>query len=245
MHKPITVLTPPAPRAGDYLDTLEQWGSLPEFLPLPDAARLIGHKCRQNPAALLKILEEAVLSDAIPFAGLDSSGEWVPDMVRVFHRYQSKPRIKPTEEGPHILAVLESAGRLHSEAMAVRVGDAVALLAKRGRKIPEELRHLLPDAPPVQAKPATGDSARTRHDDIQIEIDDATAALEGEGRSATPAKVMARLRERAGKPDSCISEAAPDGVIWTRGSNGKTEKLTLGALKGRIRRGAKGTRKGC
>jgi len=173
MHKPITVLTPPAPRAGDYLDTLEQWGSLPEFLPLPDAARLIGHKCRQNPAALLKILEEAVLSDTIPFAGLDSSGGWVPDMVRVFHRYQGKPRIRPTEEGPHIRAVLEPAGRLHSEAMGVRIGDAVALLAKRGRKIPEELRHLLPDAPPVQSTtpaPATAAAplSRQKHQELEI-----------------------------------------------------------------------------
>ena len=45
MTVPLTELTPPAPREGDYLDTLEQWGSLPQFLPLPDAARLIGHKC--------------------------------------------------------------------------------------------------------------------------------------------------------------------------------------------------------
>lgn len=244
MHKPITVLTPPAPRAGDYLDTLEQWGSLPEFLPLPDAARLIGHKCRQNPAALLKILEEAVLSDTIPFAGLDSSGGWVPDMVRVFHRYQGKPRIRPTEEGPHIRAVLEPAGRLHSEAMGVRIGDAVALLAKRGRKIPEELRHLLPDAPPVQTEPATGDSARTRHDDIQIEIDDVRADLEQRGEPATPAKVMARLRERAGRPESCIHDTAANGVLWIRGTTGEETKLTMEALKKRIGRGANGTRKG-
>ena len=95
-------------------------------------------------------------------------------------------------------------------------------------------------AAPAADRPASSASARSRFDDIQIEVDDAMAALKGEGSSATPAMVMARLRERAGKPDSCISEAAPDGVIWTRGSNGKAEKLTLEALKKRIDRPRKG-----
>lgn len=236
MTVPLTELTPPAPREGDYLDTLEQWGSLPQFLPLPDAARLIGHKCKQNPSALLKILEEAVLDDAIPFAGLHSSGEWVPGMVRFFHRYQGKPRVKPNEEGAQWSAALESAGRLHSEAVGVRIGDAVALLAKRGRKIPEELRHLLPDSTPAPNMPATGGSARTRHDDIQIEIDDVRAGLEQRGEPATLAKVMALLKARAGRQDSCISETAPDGVIWIRGSSGAPEKLTADNLKSRLSR---------
>lgn len=236
MTVPLTVLTPPAPREGDYLDTLEQWGSLPQYLPLPDAARLIGHKCKQNPSALLKILEEAVLDDAIPFAGLHSSGEWVPGMVRFFHRYQGKPRVKPNEEGAQWSAALESAGRLHSEAVGVRIGDAVALLAKRGRKIPEELRHLLPDSTPAPNMPARGGSARTRHDDIQIEIDDVRAGLEQQGEPATPAKVMAMLKARAGRSDSCISETAPDGVIWTRGSSGEPEKLSADNLKSRLSR---------
>lgn len=236
MTVPLTELTPPAPREGDYLDTLEQWGSLPQFLPLPDAARLIGHKCKQNPSALLKILEEAVLDDAIPFAGLHSSGEWVPGMVRFFHRYQGKPRVKPNEEGAQWSAALESAGRLHSEAVGVRIGDAVALLAKRGRKIPEELRHLLPDSTPAPNMPATGGSARTRHDDIQIEIDDVRAGLEQQGEPATPAKVMAMLKARAGGSDSCISEAFERGVIWTRGTSGAPERLTNENLKSRLNR---------
>jgi hypothetical protein len=236
MTVPLTVLTPPAPRQGDYLDTLEQWGSLPQYLPLPDAARLIGHKCKQNPAALLKILEEAVLDDAIPFAGLHSSGEWVPGMVRFLHRYQGKPRVKPNEAGAQWSAELESAGRLHSEAVGVRIGDAVALLAKRGRKIPDELRHLLPDATPAPNEAATGGNARTRHDDIQIEIDDVKAGLEQRGEPVTPAKVMALLKARAGRPDSCISEAFERGVIWTRGTSGAPEKLTADNLKGRLLR---------
>jgi len=243
MKVPLTVLTPHAPRDGDYLDTLEQWGSLPKYLPLPDAARLIGHKCKQNPSALLKIFEDAVLDDAIPFAGLHSSGEWVPGMVRVIHRFKSKPRVKPSAEDAHVSAALDPAGRLHSDAMGVRIGDAVALLAKRGRKIPDELRHLLPEPPHTQQRePVVGQSTapapkgRQRHDDIQIEIDDAIAEIEQRGDRAPPAKVMALLRAKAGQPDSCISEVAADGVIWIRGSNGRTEKLSGTALKSRMRR---------
>ena len=236
MTVPLTVLTPPAPREGDYLDTLEQWGSLPQYLPLPDAARLIGHKCKQNPSALLKILEEAVLDDAIPFAGMLSTGAWEPGMLRVWQRYQGKPRVKPNEEGTQVSVRLDSLGRLHSEAVGVRIGDAVALLAKRGRKIPDELRHLLPDSTPAPNKPATGGSARTRHDDIQIEIDDVRAGLEQQGEPATPAKVMAMLKARAGRSDSCISEAFERGVIWTRGTSGAPERLTNESLKSRLNR---------
>jgi len=102
--------------------------------------------------------------------------------------------------------------------------------------------------PPSQAnqgeaapnKPATGGSARTRHDDIQIEIDDVRAGLEQRGEPVTPAKVMAMLKARAGRPDSCISETAPDGVIWIRGSSGKPAKLTMEALRQRIGRPRKG-----
>lgn len=170
MTVPLTVLTPPAPREGDYLDTLEQWGSLPQYLPLPDAARLIGHKCKQNPSALLKILEEAVLDDAIPFAGMLSTGAWEPGMLRVWQRYQGKPRVKPNEEGAQVSVRLDSLGRLHSEAVGVRIGDAVALLAKRGRKIPDELRHLLRDATPAPTGTAAPSAplSRQKHQEREI-----------------------------------------------------------------------------
>ncbi len=170
MTVPLTVLTPPAPREGDYLDTLEQWGSLPQYLPLPDAARLIGHKCKQNPSALLKILEEAVLDDAIPFAGMLSTGAWEPGMLRVWQRYQGKPRVKPNEEGAQVSVRLDSLGRLHSEAVGVRIGDAVALLAKRGRKIPDELRHLLRDATPAPTETAAPGAplSRQKHQEREI-----------------------------------------------------------------------------
>jgi len=84
------------------------------------------------------------------------------------------------------------------------------------------------------AKPEHRARTRRRLDDMQIEIDDAMAVLRREGKAVTPATVMPLLRARAGK--SCISECAPDGVIWIRGSSGNPEKLTMEALKKRIGR---------
>jgi hypothetical protein len=55
---------------------------------------------------------------------------------------------------------------------------------------------------------------------------------------------MARLRERAGRPESCIHDTAANGVLWIRGTTGEETKLTMEALKKRIGRGANGTRKG-
>lgn len=91
-------------------------------------------------------------------------------------------------------------------------------------------------APAVTTEPAAGGNARTRHDDIQIEIDDVKAALEQRGEPVTPAKVMAMLKARAGRPDSCISEAFERGVIWTRGTSGAPERLTNENLKSRLSR---------
>ena len=96
-----------------------------------------------------------------------------------------------------------------------------------------------------QEKAATNkpDGKCTRLDDIKIEIDKAIAEIEKQGGSVSAATVMARLKERAGCADSCISESAPDGVIWKRGSTGANEKLTQRALKSRLQRrcSAKGT----
>lgn len=71
---------------------------------------------------------------------------------------------------------------------------------------------------------------------MQIEIDDVKAGLEQRGEPATPAKVMAMLKARAGRPDSCISEAFDKGVIWTRGTSGAPERLTNENLKSRLNR---------
>jgi hypothetical protein len=81
---------------------------------------------------------------------------------------------------------------------------------------------------------------RARSDDMAIELSCVIAGLEQQGEHVTPAKVMALLRARAGRPDSCIYDTAPNGVLWTRGSSGEPEKLTMEALKKRISRPRKG-----
>lgn len=139
---PITVLRPPPSQAGWYTETLEQWGGLPEVLPLPDAARFFAHKCQQNPAAILRVLESAVQDNSIRFWGLSSNGQWIESMIRVLHRFADKPRLN--QDSGQFKVRLAPNGKLHSEAMGVNPSDVVALLVKRGRKIPEELKHLLP-----------------------------------------------------------------------------------------------------
>ncbi len=91
-------------------------------------------------------------------------------------------------------------------------------------------------AAPTADRPANSASTRSRFDTIQIEIDDEVAALEGEGKCVTAATVMPLLKAKAGRADSCISATARDGVIWIRGTTGEPEKLTMAALKRRIRR---------
>jgi hypothetical protein len=90
---------------------------------------------------------------------------------------------------------------------------------------------------------AKQDVVQTRKDDIQIEIDDAVAAIRERGERATPATVMPLLKNRAGRPDSCISEAFEGGVIWIRGSNCRTERLTINTLKSRLGRRSGGALK--
>ncbi|KAB2968137.1 hypothetical protein [Zoogloea sp.] len=77
---------------------------------------------------------------------------------------------------------------------------------------------------------------RQRHDDIQIEIDDVIAELKKRDEKPTPAKVMALLKERAGRANSCISEAFNGGVLWIRGNNGNPERMTYSMLKSRMYR---------
>lgn len=81
---------------------------------------------------------------------------------------------------------------------------------------------------------------RIRADEIGIEIDDAIAALEKAGKRVTATTVMALLKAKAGRSDSCVIEVAADGVVWIRGTTGKPEKLTMEALKKRIGRTKKG-----
>lgn len=157
MSKPtFGLLTPHPQKSGEYLRTLHEWGELPEVVPLPNLANLLAALCNQNEAALLKVLSSAVMNQEVKFYGQSHHGGWVPDMVRVWHAATGKPRIKPatdTKEAQYTQAFNPS-GRLHVEAMGMRPHDAVALLVKRGRKIPEELRPFLPQNDESKPQPA-------------------------------------------------------------------------------------------
>jgi hypothetical protein len=107
---------------------------------------------------------------------------------------------------------------------------------------------LTPEAPahddvelvPGQIGPAVSSETpepkgRQRRDDIQIEIDDVVVTkLISEGMPATEENIMGLLRQRAGRPDSCVNTTTPDGVVWTARSTGKTKELTRRVLHKRM-----------
>ena len=141
----IGVLRAPAAQQGDYLATLHAWGHLPERLPIPDTARLLAHLTRQNFSALQKIILDAVRLGDCPVWGLSHHGHWVEGMHRVILPYSAKPRIKVGANGTTMKIQLGNIGKPHIEAMAVKPIDVIGLLIKRGRKVPDELRELLPE----------------------------------------------------------------------------------------------------
>jgi len=152
------VLRLQSPMSADYLTTLQEWGGLPEVVTIPDAVQLLATLCRQNHAAILKVIETAILSNEIRYWGLSHTGHWTAGMIRVFHKMSGKPKVRPetTTQPTKIGFMLERDGRLHVEAMGINPGDTVDLLRKRGRKIPDALQALYP-SPKTDAKvvPAT------------------------------------------------------------------------------------------
>ncbi|MDI3514018.1 MAG: hypothetical protein PWP40_1247 [Rhodocyclaceae bacterium] len=200
--------------------------------------------CRQDPERLVDSVLRARSRDVAPMCGPD-------DPAMALALFQSAPEMMLGDDVGGLLKAMQKALGVSNVRAPVSIAEAQRLAALFGIDWPPELQaagaHQVArfcqggTAAPAADRPASSASTRSRFDTIQVEIDDVVAALEGEGKSATPAKVMARLRERAGKPDSCIYDTAADGVLWTRGSSGEQTKLTMQALKKRISRDAKGT----
>lgn len=103
--------------------------------------------------------------------------------------------------------------------------------------------HELSELVPTEAKPDQGQAApaepqgsrqRQRHDDLALELERILASLRKQGKSTAPHAVMDALKERAGRPDSCIAASVPEGVAWTRGT-GKVETLNVRALARRLK----------
>lgn len=92
---------------------------------------------------------------------------------------------------------------------------------------------------PLASTPHLGEADKEpRQDDLAIELALILDAM-GDER-ITASSVMPKLKSRAGFSDSCITEPIPEGVMWIRGSTGQSEKLTMNALKDRIKRIKKG-----
>lgn len=170
------------------------------------------------------------------------------EFSRAFDLYVSLDEAKAT--AARLRAASDRTTGLEREANIRQAAEAETEIARIEAELDGEAHHGRAAAPkretqaethPGPTERATSAGGRIRHDDIQIEIDDAKVNVKQRGEHVTPAKVMALLRARAGRPDSCIYDTAPNGVLWTRGSSGEPEKLTMEALKKRISRGANGT----
>lgn len=91
-----------------------------------------------------------------------------------------------------------------------------------------------PDLHALADAEATTPPRRTRRDRMAEEIDAAIARL---GRNANAEEVMAELQSIAGRPGSCVTEAAEAGraLLW-RDTRGKAQKLTMANLEDRLSR---------
>jgi len=209
-HPSIGRLEVPSARDEHYLQTLEQWGALPEVLAIQDAATLIGSMCGQNPAALRKLITDAVVNHELRFWGLSHHGGWVESMFRVFYPYEGKPRVRldPNGDIKNIEAYLKTEGaRLHVEATGVNPADILELLQKRGRKIPDGLRSLLRKHEATPAADEKSTPAKTEDWKEKIEAQ---------------AAVIWR-RERAKGCNPTKNSIKKDLATWARNNNIKTK----------------------
>lgn len=131
-------------------------------------------------------------------------------------------------------------------ASAIRLQEHdIALLAQAKTPTRQKPQPAKPNAARTSSADQDGSwntvDGRARRDDLQIEIEDVAAQIEALGEKPTAPKIMEMLRAKAGRPDSCIEAATPDGIMWTRRSTGKVEELTQRALHKRLTRPAKVT----
>jgi hypothetical protein len=97
--------------------------------------------------------------------------------------------------------------------------------------------------PPTGGEQHREEDDEGRSDEMKIELLTVLEEMAQQGiQRATPGKVMPRLRSRAGQPNSCITDVAPDGVIW-RDASGNHKKMTTDGLKLRLFRLRQGNAK--
>lgn len=205
------ILTIPPARTGAYLNTLHQWGELPDVVPVPDAARLLGMLCNQNTKAIYKALETAIRAREIRYWGLSDDGGWYEGLTKWLTR--------PTATLPSTLeeALGDGRVRLHTAAMGIRPADAVGLLEKRGRKVPDELKALRPPQEETEAQ-AVAETSTQRRERLARRYREvkATGVNDYAQRVADEEKITTgRLRQilsgSAGAPVS-VSAANPFGI---------------------------------
>ncbi|MDP2761274.1 MAG: hypothetical protein Q8O64_12910 [Sideroxyarcus sp.] len=93
----------------------------------------------------------------------------------------------------------------------------------------DEAKALMPANAHAKDKDVTTQK-RQRQDALAVELDEILFLME----TRTPAKVMAKLREQIGKPNTCILHNVGDGIEWEN-DHGDVKTLTIKLLGERIR----------
>lgn len=218
---PVHVMKPPTIHKGDYLATLHQWGELPEVVPIIGATNMLAVLVKQNPAALAKVLRAAIESGELPFWGWNSNRAneegkpdpgWTHNMIMWLRPVRKVARANaPSEPGSTVftLEIDDKAGRIHWEATGVNPADAVALLVKRGRKVPPELQDFIPasnkEAPARAAIDPDGHHA-PRGEGSEVKVQASTRPIQ---RSAAQEAAILAVLGKAGHDPKALSKNVP------------------------------------
>ncbi len=123
---------------------------------------------------------------------------------------------------------------VHQQQAAERYEGLKALIAHpRGM---QSQTVIIEQASPPSQRGQGKQKPAARQDDMAIEIEDVVIEMEKAGWKVAAASVMTNLKARAGRPESCITEAISEGVMWVRGSSNQPEKLTTANLRDRLKR---------
>lgn len=252
---PVTAITVQKPQRGDYLETLHRWGELPDIVPVLDVAQLLASLCKQNPAAVTFVLQQAILRQEIKVWGRGSAShneEWIENQFRALNTVRKVSKALVDDQATYTLEI-EPGGRPHWEAMGIKPASAVALLVCRGRKVPAELLEFLSEAARQDAGPdslivhSLDPTARQRNSAPKKPVErrrrDLLAPLveqaqrECQDPTDAPA-VFSVLREWAKRtpPRAPLIGVTEDGRLQWLDSNDKPQELDARALRKRVQR---------
>lgn len=234
---------PPA-EADEFSRAFDLYVRLDEVKAQADAARLrLMDADRRTSALECEARERLVEATEAKVANIEAELE----ALKASHQGQdaepradeAQPVAAPLSRHAHQEDAEPTKPKRESNIRQAEVAEAEVERVRAELQRPHELSELVPtEAKPDQGQAAPAESQgsrqRQRHDDLALELERILASLRKQGKSTAPHAVMDALKERAGRPDSCIAASVPEGVAWTRGT-GKVETLNVRALARRLK----------